>query len=55
MVYDIVFIYLFVAATSVLDTDSEIRIMMMSGAKAYRKVPGCVPHDVGDPGKITYF
>jgi len=41
---------LFHSATSVLDTDNDTRVMMMSGLKAFRKVPGCVPHDVGDPG-----
>lgn len=42
-----VLIYL---ATSVLNADDELRLMMMEGGKAFRKVAGCVPHDMGDPG-----
>lgn len=37
-------------ATSCLNEDNEIRLMMMAGQKAFRKVSGCVPHDLGDPG-----
>lgn len=36
-------------ATSCLNEDNEIRLMMMAGQKAFRKVSGCVPHDLGDP------
>lgn len=40
-----------ISATSVLKADDELRLMMMAGGKAVRKVSGCVPHDMGDPGK----
>ena len=27
-------------------------LTMMNGRNCRRKVPGCVPHDIGDPGEF---
>lgn len=43
---------LFYLATSVLQSDTENRLMMMEGHMAQRKVPSCIPHDIGDPGNV---
>ena len=39
-------------ASSVLNTDKEPRLMLMEGGKTIRKVPNCVPHDLGDPSEF---
>lgn len=39
-------------ATSVLQSDTETRLMMMEGHMAQRKIPSCIPHDIGDPGNF---
>ena len=36
-------------------SDFKQRLTMMSGRSCSRKVQGCVPHDIGDPGKNNHF
>ncbi|XP_031554727.1 non-lysosomal glucosylceramidase-like [Actinia tenebrosa] len=36
-------------AQTVNQTDSQVWMTMMNGHYCTRKVPGCVPHDIGDP------
>ena len=45
----------FSSAASVLQSDTENRLMMMEGHMAQRKVPSCIPHDIGDPGTLIFF
>jgi len=42
-------------AASVLHSDIENRLMMMEGHMAQRKVPSCIPHDIGDPGEEPFL
>eukprot|EP00794_Sanderia_malayensis_P009762 gene9762-10761_t len=42
-------------ASSVLQSDPEERLMMMEGHKAARKVPSCIPHDIGDPDEEPFL
>lgn len=41
-------------AQTVNQSDNEIWMTMMNGHYCKRKVPGCIPHDIGDPGKRHY-
>ena len=47
---DMVLIYLI--ALAVNQTDTQVMLTMMNGRNCRRKVPGCVPHDIGDPGEF---
>lgn len=38
-------------AQTVNQTDTQVMLTMMNGRNCRRKVPGCVPHDVGDPAE----
>lgn len=38
-------------AQTVNQTDNQLTLTMMNGRNCQRKVAGCVPHDVGDPGQ----
>ncbi|XP_065059561.1 non-lysosomal glucosylceramidase-like [Rhopilema esculentum] len=42
-------------AASVLQCDTEERLMMMEGHMAQRKVPSCIPHDIGDPEEEPFL
>ena len=35
--------------------DTERIKVLMTGANGIRKVANCVPHDIGDPGKLQLF
>ena len=37
-------------AQTVNQTDDQSILTMMNGRNCQRKVAGCIPHDVGDPG-----
>ena len=39
------------AAQIVNQADNEQVQTMMNGQHCRRKAPGCVPHDIGDPGQ----
>ena len=46
------FEFLLVAQT-VNQTDDQCMLTMMNGRSCQRKIAGCIPHDVGDPGQCV--
>ena len=38
-------------AQRVNQADGDLILTMMEGLHCRRKVAGCIPHDIGDPGK----
>ena len=53
--FQLTVIVLHLSAASVLHSDIENRLMMMEGHMAQRKVPSCIPHDIGDPGDPLFL